>query len=94
MNLTKTLASIKTTIPSSKILTYPTRLASAWQPEIMEINLPECEIQRPEIYVSVSPGSTRDLKIKSKNFYYKIYVVNKYRHTVAAIGGQWCGITG
>ncbi|HAO10301.1 MAG TPA: hypothetical protein DCQ51_03750 [Planktothrix sp. UBA8407] len=73
MNLTKTLASITTTIPSSKIITYPTRLASAWRPKMMEINLPEYELQRPEIHVSVSPSSTRDLNIKPKNFYYKIY---------------------
>ena len=63
------------TIPfdSTKIFTYPTRLASAWRAEIREINLPPGEINRPKIEINARQDSTRSLDIKTRNIYKQIY---------------------
>jgi hypothetical protein len=41
------------TVAASKMFTYPTRLTSAWKPDIMEINLPEDQLKRPDIEISI-----------------------------------------
>jgi capsular polysaccharide biosynthesis protein len=61
------------TIAPSKMFTYPTRLASAWEPRIMEINLPEYQLDRPEIRLTVRQDSTQSLGIAESNFYKKLY---------------------
>jgi hypothetical protein len=61
------------TAPASKMFTYPTRLASAWQPSIMEINLPEQYKDSSEVETTVRQGSTRSLGIKYRNIYKTIY---------------------
>ena len=60
-------------IPASKMFTYPTRLASAWKPDIMEINLPEYLLERPSVEIIVRQGSTRSIENNSGNIYQKIY---------------------
>jgi capsular polysaccharide biosynthesis protein len=60
------------TVAASKMFTYPTRLASAWKPDIMEINLPEYQLQSPDIEISIRQESTRTLP-NCSNIYRKIY---------------------
>ena len=60
------------TVAASKMFTYPTRLSSAWKPDIMEINLPEYQLKRPDIEISIRQESTRTVP-KSSNIYRKIY---------------------
>ena len=60
-------------IAASKMFTYPTRLASAWKPDIMEINLPGYLLERPEVEITVRHGSTRSMENNSGNIYQKIY---------------------
>ncbi|MEG3839975.1 glycosyltransferase family 61 protein [Microcoleus sp. herbarium14] len=60
-------------IAASKMFTYPTRLASAWKPDIMEINLPGYLLERPEVEIIVRQGSTRSIENNSGNIYQKIY---------------------
>lgn len=40
-------------VAASKMFTYPTRLSSAWKPDIMEINLPEYQLKRADIEISI-----------------------------------------
>jgi hypothetical protein len=47
------------TVAASKMFTYPTRLASAWKPDIMEINLPEYQLKSSDIEISIRQESTR-----------------------------------
>lgn len=61
------------TVAASKMFTYPTRLASAWRPEIMEINLPEYQLTRPDIEIRIREESTRTVPNSSSNIYRKIY---------------------
>ena len=61
------------TVGLSKMFTYPTRLATAWKPEIMEINLPEYQLKRPDIEISIRQESTRNMPNCSSNIYQKIY---------------------
>jgi capsular polysaccharide biosynthesis protein len=67
------LPSQSISVAASKMFTYPTRLASAWQPGIMEINLPEYQLERPEIQISIRQESTRSIPNNSSSFYQKIY---------------------
>ena len=60
-------------VAASKMFTYPTRLASAWKPDIMEINLPEYQLTRPDIEISIRQESTRTVPNNSSNIYRKIY---------------------
>lgn len=60
-------------VAASKMFTYPTRLASAWKPDIMEINLPEYELKRPDIEISIRQESTRTIPNNSSSFYQKMY---------------------
>lgn len=60
------------TVAASKMFTYPTRLASAWKPDIMEINLPEYQLNSSDIEISIRQESTRTLP-NSSNIYGKIY---------------------
>ena len=60
-------------VAASKMFTYPTRLASAWKPQIMEINLPEYQLQRPDIHISIRQESTQTITKDSDNIYRKIY---------------------
>jgi capsular polysaccharide biosynthesis protein len=60
------------TVAASKMFTYPTRLTSAWKPDIMEINLPEYQLKRPDIEISIRQESTRTVPNRS-NIYRKIY---------------------
>lgn len=61
------------TVAPSKMFTYPTRLADAWNAGIMEINLPEYQLHSREIEVTVRQGSTRSLGIENRNFLKRIY---------------------
>jgi len=61
------------TIAASKMFTYPTRLGSAWKPDIMEINLPAYEVKKPDIEVKIHQESTRSIANNSGNIYQKIY---------------------
>lgn len=61
------------TIAPSKMFTYPTRLASAWKADIIEINLPTYYLDRSEIEVTVHQGSTHSLGIENRNIYKSIY---------------------
>lgn len=67
------LPSLPITIAASKMFTYPTRLSSAWKPDIMEINLPEYQVKRADIEVKICQESTRSIANNSSNFYQKIY---------------------
>jgi len=60
------------TVAASKMFTYPTRLASAWKPDIMEINLPEYQLKSSHIEISIRQQSTRTLP-NCRNIYRKIY---------------------
>jgi hypothetical protein len=60
------------TLAASKMFTYPTRLTSAWKPDIMKINLPEYQLKRPDIEISIRQQSTRTVP-NSTNIYRKIY---------------------
>jgi capsular polysaccharide biosynthesis protein len=61
------------TVAASKMFTYPTRLANAWKPNIMEINLPEYQLNSSDIEISIRQESTRTLP-NSSNIYGKIYI--------------------
>ena len=60
------------TVAASKRFTYPTRLASAWKPDIMEINLPEYQLTSSDTEISIRQESTRTVP-NSSNIYQKIY---------------------
>jgi capsular polysaccharide biosynthesis protein len=60
-------------VASSKMFTYPTRLIDAWEPNIMEINLPAYELKPPDIEITVHQGSTQSLGIESHNIYKRLY---------------------
>ena len=51
-------------IPPLTLFTYPTRLASAWQPEILEIHCPAYALPQPEIKIPIYAGSTATLGIQ------------------------------
>ena len=59
-------------VAASKMFTYPTRLASAWKPDIMEINLPEYRLKSSDTEISIRQESTRTLP-NCSNIYRKIY---------------------
>jgi capsular polysaccharide biosynthesis protein len=61
------------TVAASKMFTYPTRLAGAWKPEILEINLPEYQLKRPDVEISIRQESTRTIPKHTSNFYQKTY---------------------
>lgn len=56
-------------IAAAKLFTYPTRLAGAWQPEVLDINKPGYRLSRPDSELRVEEASTQTLNIKrnSKN---------------------------
>jgi hypothetical protein len=60
------------TVAASKMFTYPRRLASTWKPGIREINLPEYQLTRPDIQISIRQESTRTVP-NGSNIYRKIY---------------------
>lgn len=60
------------TVAPSKMFSYPTRLADAWKPDIMEINLPEYQIESSDTEISIRQESTRTVP-NSSNIYRKIY---------------------
>jgi hypothetical protein len=80
LEMTKKLPSKVISVSQSMMFTYPTRLAQAWKPGIRQIYLPEYEIHRPEIEISVRQGSTKSLGISTgksiyspQNIYEGIY---------------------
>jgi len=60
------------TVAASKMFTYPRRLANAWKPDIMEINLPEYQLKSSDTEISIRQESTRTVP-NSSNIYRKIY---------------------
>lgn len=54
-------------VPASKLFTHPTRLAAAWQPRVMEVSLPAYDLERPQVQVSVTAGSTRSLRDETRS---------------------------
>jgi len=60
------------TVAASRMFTYPTRLASAWKPDIMEINLRESQLKSSDTEISIRQESTRTIP-NSSNIYRKIY---------------------
>lgn len=61
------------TAAPSKMFTYPTRLASAWEPGIMEVDLPAKHKDGGEVEVTIHQGSTQSLGIKHGNVYKRLY---------------------
>src|SRR6266480_7709277 len=61
-----TIPAISIAVASSKIFTYPTRLADCWTPAIQEINIPAHHVTRSAIEIYIQEGSTRSLGIKQK----------------------------
>ena len=64
---TKILPARSVTIAASRIFTFPTRLADCWSPEGQEIFLPAALLDKAEIAIGFSHGSTVDGPIRSKN---------------------------
>jgi len=60
-------------IAASKSFTYPTRLAAAWQPGILEINHPAYLLPQDDIEIHVDRGSTRSSILLTKNPLKKLY---------------------
>lgn len=61
-------------VEESKIFTYPTRLVSVCQPEIIALHLPGYQWDSNEIEFTVRHGSTSDIRIKTGGrIYKKIY---------------------
>lgn len=54
-------------VAPSKIFTFPTRLASAWAAEGLEIHLPGYSLNRPALDLSVRTGATRSRQIRLLN---------------------------
>lgn len=61
------------TLAPAKMFTHPTRLASAWKPDILEISLPAQHKDDREIELTIRQGSTRSLGIEPNNVYKKLY---------------------
>lgn len=60
-------------VAASKMFTYPTRLASAWKPAVIEINMGEYQLKKLDVEINICQGSTRTIENRSSNFYQKIY---------------------
>lgn len=60
-------------IAASKSFTYPTRLAAAWTPDILEINHPAHVLNRGDIKIYAVQGSTRSTAIPTRNIFRKAY---------------------
>jgi hypothetical protein len=58
---------------AAKTFTYPTRLAHAWEPRILEIAHPAEHLHRRSIEISVREASTRSLGIRFRNPYKRLY---------------------
>jgi len=58
------IPSVAIDVSSSKLFTYPTRLANCWAPSVQEIILPRYTVSRPAIDVTVLTGSTQLLGIR------------------------------
>jgi capsular polysaccharide biosynthesis protein len=56
-------------VAPAKLFTYPTRLAGAWHPEVLEISKAGYRLERPDSELKVEQSSTKALNIerKSKN---------------------------
>jgi hypothetical protein len=56
-------------VAPATLFTYPTRLAGAWHPEVLEIHKPGYRLDRPDSELKVQQSSTKALNIqrKSKN---------------------------
>ena len=48
-------------IDSVKMFTYPTRLASAWKADILQIQIPGYELERPGFEITIDEGTTNKL---------------------------------
>src|SRR5882672_5160975 len=64
---TKSLPAATVTVAPSKIFTFPTRLASAWKAESLEINLSGYQVRRSAIELSVRNGSTQPRQIPARS---------------------------
>jgi Glycosyltransferase 61 len=60
------------TIAPSKIFTYPTRLADAWTPRVMEISMPGQQLERAAIEITVRQGLTQPISSKTRNIFHGI----------------------
>ncbi|MBW4442720.1 MAG: glycosyltransferase family 61 protein [Plectolyngbya sp. WJT66-NPBG17] len=60
-------------LAAAKTFTYPTRLAHAWEPRILEIAHRAEQLQRREIEFCARPDSTRSLNIHVRNPYKRLY---------------------
>lgn len=60
-------------VPASKLFTHPTRLSAAWQARVMEVSLPGYELERPEVHVSVTAGSTRSLRLRAPSLRRRVH---------------------
>src|SRR5947208_2178509 len=63
------------TIPvaASRMFTYPTRLASAWQPAVLEVHLPGYELSRPAVEIAARHGSTESLGIQHGRVFRRVF---------------------
>ncbi|HTL90073.1 MAG TPA: glycosyltransferase family 61 protein [Leptolyngbya sp.] len=60
-------------LAAAKTFTYPTRLAHAWEPRILEISHAAERLQRRPIQFSTRSDSTRSLNIRFRNPYKQLY---------------------
>lgn len=60
-------------LAAAKTFTYPTRLAHAWEPRILEIAHRPERLQRREIEFCARPDSTQSLAIHVRNPYKRLY---------------------
>lgn len=60
-------------VAPSKMFTYPTRLMDAYQPGILEINLPGYQIDGRQLEIIIRQGSTASLDINKGKIHKRIY---------------------
>lgn len=68
-----TLAGRSFVVPDSWIFAHPTRLTSAWQPQMLEIFRRGYSITRPPIEIGVQIASSKTLGIRARNPARRIY---------------------
>lgn len=73
-------------IPQLTMFTYPTRLASAWKPDILQIEIPPYSLPQKKLKITVSPGSTESIKFRFDSKFKKVY--RKFAKPVS-LSGQY-----
>jgi hypothetical protein len=60
-------------VAESRLFTFPTRLADPWEPATLEIALPACHFDMPEIHIALRAGVTRGWRRRQRNLLRKWY---------------------